>query len=139
MKPTKAPCTGRAAPWATASAGARTASAIRRASRALFRRCVGSCLGRGSGRHGRDALTQRDRQLIAARQLFEMSEGEMLQEERRRPIEQRSPQTLSASSDVDQAAFMKRFQNAADGHAANLLDLDTADRLSIGDDREGLE
>src|ERR1041385_1458201 len=113
MNPTKAPCTGRTAagtlPCASIGAGETNASASAMR-RALFRGSVCSLFGRRCGWKGRGTLAKSDRQLIAARQLFEMPEGEMLEEERRRPIEQRSPQTFATSSDVDQATLVKRLQ-----------------------------
>lgn len=50
---------------------------------------------------------ERHRELVAARKLLEMAESKMLQEERRRTIQQRSPQSLSTADHVDQPALVK--------------------------------
>src|SRR5687768_5550459 len=81
----------------------------------------------------------RDRQLVGARQLLQMTKRELLEEERCRAVMQRTSEPLTAADDVDQPSLEQRFEHAADGHAADLLDLGAADRLAIGDDRKRLE
>ena len=68
-----------------------------------------------------------------------MTQREVLEEYRRRAVQQRTTEPFGATDDVDQAALVQRLEHAADRDAANLLDLGAADRLTIRDDRERLE
>ena len=82
---------------------------------------------------------ERDRQLVGARQLLEMPQRKMLEEDRRRSVQQRTAEPFGATDDVDEAALVQRLEHAADGHAADLFDFGAADRLAIRDDRQRLE
>src|SRR5689334_6826079 len=75
---------------------------------------------------------QRDRELVGARQLAQMPERELLEERRRRPIEERAAQPFGSPNDVDQAALEQRLEHAAHRHAANLLDVGAANGLAVG-------
>src|SRR5687767_8316704 len=91
---------------------------------------------RGVG--GRDH-PERDRELVGPRQLLEVPKREVLEEERRRSVQQRPPQSLRPANDVDQTALVQRLEDAADRDTPDLLDVGARDRLSIGDDRQRLE
>src|SRR5688572_19908600 len=82
---------------------------------------------------------ERDRELVGARQLLEVTESKMLQKQRRRPVEQRSAHSLTAADDVDETPLVQRLEDAANGDPANLLDLGASNRLTVRDDRERLE
>src|SRR5688500_1232392 len=84
-------------------------------------------------------VAQGDRELVGPRQLLEVSQRELLEEDRGRAVEQRPADSLAAPDDVDEPALVDRLENAADGDAADLLDLGAADRLPVGDDRQRLE
>src|SRR4051794_26083514 len=68
-----------------------------------------------------------------------MTKREMLEEYRCRAVHQRPAESLAAPDDVDEPALMQRFEHTANSDAANLLDLSTTDRLTIGDDGKRLE
>src|SRR5262245_65244418 len=68
-----------------------------------------------------------------------MPQRKMLEEDGRRAIQQRATETLPPSDDVDEAAFVHRFQNAADVHPSDLFDVGTADGLAVRDDGKRLE
>src|SRR3954463_2189684 len=93
-----------------------------------FRRCI--------RRLRSFSCAERDCQLVPARKLFEMPESEMFEEHWRRSVQQRSAKTFPATRDVDQSALVQRLEHAADGHSPYFFDLDSADRLSIGNDRQ---
>src|SRR5687768_10330308 len=80
-----------------------------------------------------------DRELVGARQLFEVAERELLQEEGRRAVEQRASESLRAAGHLDQATLVQRLEHAADGDTANLLDLRATDGLAVRNERERLE
>jgi hypothetical protein len=68
-----------------------------------------------------------------------MSERELLEERRSRPVEKRTAETFAASHDVNESALMERLEDRASTNAANLFDLRSADRLSVSNYRERLE
>src|SRR4029079_17469214 len=76
---------------------------------------------------------QRHRQLVGAREFLEMTQGELLQEQRRCAVHERSPQSFASPDDVDQGTLVQRLENRAAVHPADLFDLGAANRLSIGD------
>jgi hypothetical protein len=84
-------------------------------------------------------LAERDRELVHARQLAEVAERELLEEETRRAVEQRTPKAFGAPDDVNEPALVQRLEHGTDVHAANLCDIGTANRLPIRHDGEGLE
>src|SRR6185369_9814267 len=90
-------------------------------------------------RCGTRLRVQRDRELVGARQLLEMSKREMLEEHRCRAVQQGTPESLTAANDVDEPTLVQRLEHATHGDAANLFDLRAADRLAIRDDGERLE
>src|SRR5438105_1724681 len=100
---------------------------------------IGSVTSALFGQRRRCRSTQRDRQLVGARQLLQMTQGEVLEKHRRRAVHQGTAESLSAADDIDQATFMERLQHSADSDTTNLLDLGATDRLAIGNDRERLE
>ena len=50
---------------------------------------------------------QRNRQLVSARQLFQMPQRELFEEQRRRAVQQRTTETLGPTHDVDQRALLQ--------------------------------
>src|SRR5688572_1015854 len=93
---------------------------------------------RGLRQVGR-CLPQRNRQLIGARQLLQVAQSEVLQEERRRAVQQRTTETFRAPDDIDESALVQRLEHATDVDAANVLDLRASDGLPIRDERQGLQ
>ena len=63
----------------------------------------------------------------------------MLQEERRRAIEERVARQLAASHKAHELKIHERLHDRIHGDAAYLLDLRLRDRLAVGDDRKRLE
>src|SRR5205809_110533 len=51
----------------------------------------------------------------------------------------RPAESFAAPNDVDQSALVQSLEDAANVDTANLLDLGSADRLTIGNDGERLE
>src|SRR6185503_12144305 len=84
-------------------------------------------------------LPQRDRQLVRARKLLEMSQREVLEEKRGGAVQQRPPQAFRPTNDVDETALVQGLEHAADVHAADFLDLRPPDGLTVGDDGERLQ
>src|SRR5579862_3617376 len=82
---------------------------------------------------------QRDRQFVRARQLAQMPQRELLEERRRRSIEERAAEPFGSPNDVDQAALEQRLEHAAHRHTANFLDVGARDGLAVRDDRQRLE
>src|SRR6185503_6608289 len=118
----------------------RAVSALPRASispRGRLAVILGGC--RCRSRRGVTRRAQRNRQLVGARQLFQMTESELLEKRGSGPIHQRSPQAFASSNDIDQPALVQGFQDRSGADAANFLDLRSADRLTIGDDGEGFQ
>ena len=68
-----------------------------------------------------------------------MPKCELLEEDRRRAVEQRTTEAFGATDDIDQSPLEKRLEHTSDGNAADLFDLGSPDGLSIRDDRERLE
>ena len=69
-------------------------------------------------------------QLVDARELLEVAEGELLEEERRRAVQQRPPEALTACDDLDECALQQRLEDGANVDAADLRDFGTSDRLA---------
>src|SRR5262245_59912740 len=63
----------------------------------------------------------------------------MLEEDRRRAIQQWPAQSLRPADDVDESTLVQRLQYTADRDATNLFDLGATDRLSIRHDRQCLQ
>ena len=63
----------------------------------------------------------------------------MLQEERRRAVEERMARKLRLADETDQLEVHQRLDVRRNVHAADLLDLALGDRLAVGDDGERLE
>src|SRR3954466_8630675 len=80
---------------------------VRRASRVDLRRAFLLGVRRD---HLVVGLPQRNRQLVGARQLLEVTQREVLQEERRRSVEQWTSQPLGAADDVNEPTLVQRFQ-----------------------------
>jgi segregation and condensation protein A len=68
-----------------------------------------------------------------------MAQRELLQELRGGAIEQWPADALGAPHHLHEAALQQRAKQAPRGDAADVLDLGTPDRLSVGDDGERLE
>jgi hypothetical protein len=109
-------------------AGARTATSAARTARPIV---GGAHSGRGSARNATANSSARGSSSRCA--------GELLEEGRRRAVEERAPEPLAPTDHVDQPALEQRLEHAAHGHAADLLDLRAPDRLAVGDDGERLE
>src|SRR5688572_15930240 len=127
-------------PASTSTSAARRDATPARA-RARWMRIAGmASLGRvrRRGVGGRDH-PERDRELVGPRQLLEVPKREVLEEERRRSVQQRPPQSFRPTDDVDQPALVQRLEHTADRDAPDLLDVGARDRLLIGDDRQRLE
>src|SRR5688500_8797756 len=80
-----------------------------------------------------------DRELVGPRQLLEMAESELLEEDRRRAVQKWAANAFGATGDLDQAAVMERLEHTANRDAPDLLDLCAPDRLPIGDECQRLE
>src|SRR6185437_2829523 len=87
----------------------------------------------------RKGRTECYRQLIRARKLAQMPQCEMLQEQWRGAIQQRTPHPLAATNDVHETALLERLENRARADTANVLDLHSANRLAIRNYRECLQ
>ena len=68
-----------------------------------------------------------------------MAQRELFEEERRRPVEERTAKPFAARDHVNEAAFEERFQNCPNVHPPDLGDIGAADRLPVGNDRERFE
>jgi len=68
-----------------------------------------------------------------------MTQSEVLEEDWRRPVHERTSKPFAATNDIDEATLVQRLQHAADRDATNLLDLGATDRLAIRDDGERLQ
>src|SRR4029079_9605556 len=82
---------------------------------------------------------QRDGELVCLGQIGEVPESQQLEEERCRAVEERATHPFRAAYQLDQPALPQPSQYAAGRHAADLLDLGPAYRLSVRDDGEGLQ
>ena len=68
-----------------------------------------------------------------------MAQRELFEEERRRSVQQRTPQSFATRDDFDERALEQRLENRADIHAAYLGDLGAADWLPVRDNRQRFE
>ena len=68
-----------------------------------------------------------------------MSQCKVLEEGRRRSIQQRPADALTTSDDVNQTALGKGLENRSRSYAPYFFDFSTADRLTVGNDRERLQ
>src|SRR5258708_2394655 len=82
---------------------------------------------------------ERDRELVDARQLFEVPQGKLLEKQRRGSVEQRTAEALAARHDFNKTTFEQRFENRACIDAADVRNFGAADRLAVRNDRERLE
>src|SRR5689334_1953260 len=82
---------------------------------------------------------QCNRELIRARQLAEMPQRELLEKYGRGTVQQRVPQPLGTSHDIDEPALQQRPKHSTHGDAAYLLDLRPSDGLPVRDDCKRLE
>src|SRR6185312_5372866 len=87
----------------------------------------------------RKSGTECYRQLIGTRKLAQMPQCEMLEEQGSRAIQQRTAHPLAAAHHVDETSLLQRLENRSGTHTANVLDLHSADRLTVRDYRERLE
>jgi hypothetical protein len=58
--------------------------------------------------------TQRDREFLGAGKFFQVTKGKVLEEERRRPVEEWTTDPLSARHDVDQPPLLQRLDDRTD-------------------------
>src|SRR3982750_4859580 len=68
-----------------------------------------------------------------------MAQREVLEEDRRGPVEQWAAHPFAPAHDIDEAALVQRLEDAADRDPANLLDLGAPDRLTVGDEPKRLQ
>ena len=73
------------------------------------------------------------------RQLVEMTQAEMIEEVLGGRVEQGAARHFGAARDLHQTPVEERLHDAVDGDAAHGLHVGAGDRLSVGDDRKGLE
>ena len=66
-------------------------------------------------------------------------EAEVLEEQRRRTIEERMPRQFAAADQAHQLKIHQRLHDRVHGHAADLFDLGLRDRLAVGDNGERLQ
>src|SRR6185312_7603685 len=87
----------------------------------------------------RKSGTERYRQLIGTRKLAQMPQREMLEKQWSRAIQQRTAHPLAAAHHVDETSLLQRLENRTGANTANVLDLHSADRLTVRDYRERLQ
>ena len=78
-------------------------------------------------------------QFLDVRQLVEIPQTEVIEEEFGRLVKQRTPGNFGAPGNFHEAAFHQRLQNAVDGNTAHRFNVRARDRLAISNDRERFE
>jgi len=68
-----------------------------------------------------------------------VTQTNLLEEQPSGAVEKRPAEPISLSDNIDQATFVKGFENAAHRNTANIFYFGAPDRLAICDNRERLE